>query len=368
MKNILLIIDSLGSGGAQRQMVNLAVGLKENGHGVHMLVYYPQFDFYRAALRRADVEIHEVGGVDGFSWSVVVSIAKLLRSFSFDAIISFLPPANAYSVLAKVLSRSNTDLIVGERASKHADQGVFRMLIQRLSYLVATWVVTNSHDHADYLRKTCFWLRKKTHTIYNGYRVGCGTLPSANVSVFGFGFLVIGRVDPGKNGIALLRALVLFFERNRWLPMISWAGRQEADDLSLAVRERMDALIADHPVLSARWQWLGVRTDIPELLAASDGLIHVSLHEGLPNAVCEAFVAGRPVIASSVCDHPLLIGNEERGLLCDPHSPESICVAIERFVAFTADRRATMGRNARLYAAEHLSLARMVAEYEALVL
>ena len=41
---ILCVIDSLGSGGAQRQMVNLAVGFKSKGHQVVVWFDFDVFD------------------------------------------------------------------------------------------------------------------------------------------------------------------------------------------------------------------------------------------------------------------------------------------------------------------------------------
>ena len=112
---------------------------------------------------------------------------------------------------------------------------------------------------------------------------------------------------------------------------------------------------------------MGERQDVPSLLQQTDALIHISLFEGLPNVVCEAFIAGRPVIASNVCDHPLLVEDKVRGILCDPLSVESICSAIQRFVNLTSEERHNMGNNARRYAEQHLSAERMVSEYEKLL-
>lgn len=50
MKRILCFIDSLGAGGAQRQLVNLAIGLKKRGYIVHFLVYHVDnfiYQFYK---------------------------------------------------------------------------------------------------------------------------------------------------------------------------------------------------------------------------------------------------------------------------------------------------------------------------------
>jgi glycosyltransferase involved in cell wall biosynthesis len=68
-----------------------------------------------------------------------------------------------------------------------------------------------------------------------------------------------------------------------------------------------------------------------------DALIHPSLYEGLPNAVCEALAAGLPVLISNVCDHPLLVVEGERGFLFDPSDPLSIAMSIERAAALDAD-------------------------------
>jgi len=68
-----------------------------------------------------------------------------------------------------------------------------------------------------------------------------------------------------------------------------------------------------------------------------------------------------------VCDNPLFLGEEERGLLFDPLDPESIADAIVRFHGMSASARAAMARRARLFAQQHLSVDRMVDSYEALL-
>lgn len=42
---ILCFIDSLGSGGAQRQHTALAVGIKKRGHPMQFLLYFPEAHF-----------------------------------------------------------------------------------------------------------------------------------------------------------------------------------------------------------------------------------------------------------------------------------------------------------------------------------
>lgn len=360
---ILCVIDSLGSGGAQRQMVNLACGLKSKGHQVELLVYFPDLRFFRAEIDSAGITVHEVNKK---KWKIISRVRSLLRLGSYDGVISFLQTPNFYCELAKATTFSRSKLIVSERSSFVRESGNMKQVIARYFHVFASAVIANSHTHARWL-SAHHWLQKKTHTIYNGY-----PLPSLNINPKAcrnhFSYLLIGRINAGKNGTQLIKSLARYYHRKGYCPKVAWAGRQENDIESLRVRDEMEKLLRQNPAIAEQWQWLGERDDIPELLQQCDALIHVSLFEGLPNVICEAFIAGRPVIASNICDHPILVKNGVRGILCDPLSPESICDAIDRFEKMTDSEITQLGINARRYAEDYLGIDRMVSEYEALLI
>jgi glycosyltransferase involved in cell wall biosynthesis len=139
------------------------------------------------------------------------------------------------------------------------------------------------------------------------------------------------------------------------------------DAASLAISQSIDDLLRRNPELAAECKFLGEVADPQPLYRSSDALVLPSLYEGLPNVVCEAMLAGCPVIASNVCDHPRLLGDGERGVLCDPHSPESIAEAIERFRTMSPAERAEMATRARQFAETHLGMDAMVERYEQLL-
>ncbi len=364
MTKVLCVIDSLGSGGAQRQMVNLACGLKARGYNVAILVYFPDHDFFRPTVDQEDIKVYEFNKRNGFSFGLIKYLVTLLRHNNYDAVISFLDSPNMYVEMAKLLVLKRIIVIVGERSAYLGRLRVSRV-IKNFFHIFADYVVANSFTHARWLERFP-WMRGKTRVIYNGYSTlkVKGKAFSQNKSQARL--LVIGRIDPGKNGVRLLQALVRFQERNGYVPYVSWAGRQEQDPKSLLVRSEMDEILSGSAEIGARWKWLGEQDNVSELLAECDGLVHVSLFEGLPNAICEAFLSGRPVVASAVCDHPALVDDGVRGFLCDPYSVSSICESIERFVGMPPAQWEGMGRNARDYAVRHLSRERMVSEYEAL--
>ena len=343
-------------------MVNLAIGLRSNGHDIKLLNYYPKISFFRDEIISSGIKIHDVQKNSRFSFKVIFIIIKLIRNHNFDCIISFLDTPNIYCEIAKLLSFSKVFLIVCERSSRF----YLKNRLFKLNHVFANQVVANSYDHGDWL-KTFPHLKKKVKVIYNGYKFPNRFIPKSQIQTFNVRFLVIGRIDAGKNGINLIKALVDFIRKNSCSITVQWVGTETSDQNSISYRNQMIDLLTDHPLVSCSWEWLGHRKDIYKLLKQVDALIHISLYEGLPNAVCEAFVAGRPVIASNVCDHPRLVEDNIRGILCDPLSIDSISSAIERFVNLTPEERLKMGINARRYAEQHLSISRMVSEYEKLL-
>jgi glycosyltransferase involved in cell wall biosynthesis len=78
---------------------------------------------------------------------------------------------------------------------------------------------------------------------------------------------------------------------------------------------------------------LGLRSDIPEILAASDIIAHSSTHEGLPKTVLEGVAAGKPVVATAVGGVPTVIRDNVTGLLVKPLDPTQLAEAIARLIS-----------------------------------
>jgi len=98
---------------------------------------------------------------------------------------------------------------------------------------------------------------------------------------------------------------------------------------------------------------LGMRNDVPRLLAISDIYVSSSHREGLPLTILEAMMAGLPVVATSVGDVPRLI-TPDIGLVVPPHQPESIAEAIAKLLDEPAMLR-QMGAAGRALAIEQYS-------------
>ena len=100
--------------------------------------------------------------------------------------------------------------------------------------------------------------------------------------------------------------------------------------------------------LGARVRFLGLRKDVPDLLAASDVTVHSSLREGLPRVVLEALAVGTPVVATDVGGVSDAVVDGVSGLLVPPEDPAALAGAVLATLAdpAAAARRVAAGRAA----------------------
>ena len=317
---LLFVIDCLGSGGAQRQMVSLAVELKRLGHEIEFFVYYPEFDHFLEALSSATIPGYSEQKVSRFSISPVFALRKLIKQGDYDGILAFLDTPSLYAEFARIGTR--IPLVLSERSAFSQETlSVARWSIQHAHHL-ADHIVVNSHHQRTRMQKMFPWMRTKISTIYNGVNLQIfKPLPtSKDRDHKEFRFLVLSSVVPKKNAIGLVRAMAYYKKHYGRTFRVDWAGRVSSDPVSQREFQNINDLLATL-ALTDCWNWLGECTNVPELLPQYDALIHPSFYEGLPNAVCEALACGIPALVSDVGDHGKLVSAGKTGFLFDPHDP-----------------------------------------------
>ena len=121
--------------------------------------------------------------------------------------------------------------------------------------------------------------------------------------------------------------------------------------------------------LADRVRVLGRRSDVGNLLAASDVFVLPSLVEGMPLALIEAMASGLPVIATAVDGIPEVLG--DTGVLLSEPTEESSAVdelarALRDLALQNNSSRRHLGELCRLQAAQFHE-DRMIAAYVHLV-
>jgi glycosyltransferase involved in cell wall biosynthesis len=165
--------------------------------------------------------------------------------------------------------------------------------------------------------------------------------------------VAIGNLYPVKGHRHLIEAFELVAHRHPTLHCaIGGRGHLDVELRALALERGLED----------RVHLLGLRSDVPAILAAADVFVQPSLAEGLPLALLEAMQAGRPIIATGVGEVPVALGFGDAGLLVERGSPGALAAAIDSLLSDPA-RSAMLGARAAARAREDYGLSRMAARY-----
>jgi glycosyltransferase involved in cell wall biosynthesis len=129
-----------------------------------------------------------------------------------------------------------------------------------------------------------------------------------------------------KDHSSLVRAIDLLRQRKREVELVLAGGSTRES------RQQAVEILIDDLDLRDRVTILGVRDDVPELMAASDVVVHASESEGFAMAVIEAMAAGVPVVASDIPPCREALDDGRCGVLVPPRDPTAIADAIEKIL------------------------------------
>jgi glycosyltransferase involved in cell wall biosynthesis len=352
---ITCFIDNLSAGGAQRQMVMLAILLQEAGHRVTLLTYYPH-DFFLDNIVRSKVEyvcINEPRLIHR-----VYKVRKALLLLEQDIVIAFLKTPVLLAELSLPFSRK-WKLIVSERnANPYNDK---KLLYRRFFHIFSDYVVVNSYTNQDLIRKNAPWI-KNIRTIYNCVDSDYFfPKPHKNEEKFDskLRIIAVGKYSDQKNILGLIKALHNIKKKHDMNIQIDWFG-----DKVLESNIYKDAKKEIKKFNLSQFFYLhGPSKTILDMYQKSSVMILPSFYEGVPNVVCEAMSCGLPVLASDINDNRKFITNGENGYLFNPYDNQDISNAIIKFYKLEKYDRELMGLNSRKKAKNMFSKKVFLSEY-----
>jgi glycosyltransferase involved in cell wall biosynthesis len=342
---VLLVIDSLDGGGAERYVVDLAIALRERAWPVEVAC---SIGGVRAgALAEAGIPVSVlVGGLAKrrVSGRYGRALRRLIQERRPAVVHAHLYASAAAAVLATrglsvpVVLTEHTEAPWRGRTART----VSRLVYQRVDHVVAVSSAIRN-------------------TLVGAYGVPAGrvdvllpatTTPAALRRATGTSAGVIGvagRLVPEKGVDVFLRAAALV---SSVVPSARFVVIGDGP-LRAALEDSADSL-----GLAGTVTFTGFRTDAPQLIAGLDVLVVPSRSDGSPLVVCEAMAAGIPVVASRVGGLPDLVAHGDSGLLVRPEDPEDLARTL---VSLLMDPAATqaLGHRARQLA-EGRSHARLV--------
>ena len=320
MKKILCLIDSLGSGGAQRQLVGLASMLQEQGNNVEVLWYHKN-DFYKKELDENSVPYKNI--VRENPITKLYAVYKEIKRYKPDTLIAYIDGPTIISCLLKIFGLKYR-LIVSERNTTQS-----LSLKERLKFFLYRWadsIVPNSYSQERFIKEHYPNLSKKIVTITNftdtDYFV---PLKDKKANEF-TNLLVVARVVPSKNVLGFIKAIKTVVDKG-YILLVNWFGKpftQEYYDECISLIKTLNL----ENVFMIKKETSDIRTEYQK----ADVFCLPSFYEGYPNVICEAMSCGLPILCSNVCDNATIVKNEYNGYLFDPTNINDIENKIIEFI------------------------------------
>lgn len=304
---ILICLDSLAAGGAQRQTVELAKRLDSSQFSLRVVsLHGPRMDLSRhfsADLASAGIPLRELDGrwcvseIPTLTWGIL----REIRRFRPHLVHSVSHHSNHLTRLVRLLPGPRFRLLTAIRTEYNTRQ----LRNERLEQWLSHQVVCNSPSMAAKLREVARIPASRILYIPNGLDVARFATavdpelrrlrsPSAKRVV-----AMLARITEQKAPELLALAVGLLKRTGRLSPDSEFWIVGESD--SVATQARLDAALREEGLEGIVRQFPA--TDQPSsVYHAADFTVLASLWEGTPNSVLESLACGRPVLVSEAAN------------------------------------------------------------------
>jgi len=353
---VLQVIPSLAIGGAERCAVQLMGALNSEHFEVAALSLYPrQGTELEQMLEQRRLSVTFLNKKRGLDVRIFGGVWQQIQKFRPHIIHTHLHAFNYVipAVIAgKVQGAVHTIHSVAERERSRLVKGLPRVLFSRAVAPVAIACEVQASIRRVFGVESVLIPNGIPLDVYrSGSRMRAGWRKEQGFQGDDVVFVCVGRLDPVKNHEVLIDAFARFCrEAPRAHLLLVGDG-----ELQLRLKAQVERL-----KLTRRVHFLGLRKDVPTILAASDVYAFASDHEGSPLSILEALAAGLPIVGTAVGGVPEMV-TAEAGILTRPREVDSLASSMKLLYS-DAGRRAQM-REAAVKQAARYDVTRMARCY-----
>lgn len=352
---ILVVQDTLRSGGTERQSVLLANGFASAGDAVTLLTFRPGGAL--APTVNAQVDLRSLQPVDlRWDW-FAPGLRATVRRLAPDVVLCHGRMANCYAGHIQA-ARSDASVVATMRTGKPLPW-LFRRSLHRASHVVA-----NSREARDHLIAAHGITTDKISLIHNALvfpanadlarneadRTARGAVPGTLV------LLNVAMLRPEKRHDHLIRVVAGLPKQLDWQLWLAGDG---------SARAKCEALAAERGVAD-RVKFLGFQRDPGPLYRAADVAVHASGSEALSNFIIEAQAHGLPAVVCAAQGMAETHMPGETGWIVEPRDEVAFRAAILRLAEATLGAREQIASAARRFARETFDPAAQLAAYRRL--
>lgn len=359
-RSVMFVINGLGVGGAEMQLLALMEAMTARGHAVFLVTINDDVRLYQALPSQVKHYPLQAQGW-GAAARALPAFYRLVRNAQPDVVHAHLFQANVLSRLAKLAA---PDCRVVN--TTHCNYGLAHRRYN--PYIVYRWTrrwvdvhTAVSAPALEALRKWRSVRPEQSMLLFNAIEVdryrqaepGSGRDCVAGGGAFRW--IAVGRLNPVKNYGLLLEAVNRLHNSGQRLTLDIAGEGGEMDHLQdLVTRNGLERVV----------RFLGLVDDLPDRLAEYDGYVISSDNEALPMALLEAMAAGLPVVGTQVGEIPSLLTGSQGGYVVPPGAPAEFAAAMEKVMRMESLDLGAMGARNRAYVASTFSMDRIVEAWE----
>jgi glycosyltransferase involved in cell wall biosynthesis len=347
-------------GGGEEWMLSAAAGLSRLGHDVTLAARKGSAILERAAeakISRVEVSFRSDLDLESF-----LRIYRTCRTRKIEA--ACLNMDRVLRVAGTAARLAGTKAVLIRRGSEFP---LKNGLLYRFTYRhVATGVIVNSRATERALCRNLSWKPAGgIHLLPNGIDVErfarassrSDTRRSLGVAEDAPLLIIVGELTGRKN---VAEVVALLPELTEQFPDLTLLLAGEGEE-----RKPLEALARSLGV-ERHVRFLGFRRDVPDLLAASDLLVHPARVEGFGYAVGEAMASGLPVVATKASSLPEIVEDGETGSLFPAGDRQTLAKLVRAYLE-DPSRRAREGAAGRARVRREFSWERRLVELEDLL-
>lgn len=302
MKKILHIINNLGSGGAEKLLVELVPLLNEISElKVDILLLTDKNNVFYDELIKRKVNVEIIKYRNSFDPRNIIEIRKYLLNNTYDIIHCHLFPTQYWVAISKLLIRNNKIKFITTEHSTHnrrRDKFYFR-LFDKIIYSQFDIIISISDKTKENLLS---WLQLKTKDLDKFILIENGV--NLEIIKNALPYKKSELVEGVKEEVKFICMVGRFTEAKDQPTLIRAISRLE-DDIHLVLVGEGPLIencinLAKNLGVSHRVHFLGFRKDVPEILKTVDIVVLSSYWEGMSLACIEGLASGKPFLASRV--------------------------------------------------------------------
>ncbi len=354
MKKLLFYINTLGFGGAERVISNLANQFSMDNFQVYLVLSFPRDREYliNKSVNKYYLEKEEI--IDNFvkrNISRTKRLRELIKELMPDVVVSFMAEPNFRAIVASLGLKIPVIISVRNDPNKEY-AGKKYYYAQKFLFPFANGYVFQTEDAKNWFPKK---IQRKSTIILNQVAPDFFNMEKKSEDYY----VAVGRLTKQKNYSMMIKGFQKFLSQHPQEQLYIYG---EGED-----RQMFQKMIDDYS-LEKNIHLMGRTENVPEILSHAKAFVMTSNYEGMPNAMLEAMAVGVPVI---VTDCPcggsrMIISHQKNGFLIPTNDVDALCSALNRLNE-DADLRNFIARESKK-TAEHFRPAAVYQQWKDYIL